>query len=73
MERNIYKHQQLDSMPQKFVNCYKSGGRVRTVRKGGYNIPVCFKGGKSYAGEAKKAKHPAYHAPLHHRIHKKGK
>lgn len=55
-------------MPQKFVNCYKSGGRVRTVHKAGYNIPVCFKGGKSYAGEPKRAAHK-----VHATIKKKGR
>lgn len=49
-------------MPKAFVNCYKSGGRVRTVQKGGYNIPVCFKGGKSHAGEPKRIhKKTTYH------------
>lgn len=60
-------------MPQKFVNCYKSGGRVRTVQRGGYNVPVCFKGGKSYAGEPKKAKHVHSHKKIQKTIHKQKK
>lgn len=44
-------------MPKAFVSCYKSGGRVRTVQRGGYNTPVCFKGGKSYHGEPHKIIH----------------
>lgn len=44
-------------MPPKFTNCLKSGGKVRTIKPtSGTHMPVCFKGGKSYAGEAKKTK-----------------
>ena len=44
-------------MPQKFENCRKAGGRIRTVKpNAGSYMPVCFKGGKSYAGEVKKKK-----------------
>ena len=39
-------------MPKAFEECVKSGGRVRTINpKAGRYMPVCFKGGKSYAGE----------------------
>ena len=55
-------------MPQKFVHCYKTGGRVRTVHKGGKSILICFQGGKSYAGEAKRTAHK-----IHKTIHKKGR
>lgn len=39
-------------MPAAFDKCVKAGGRVRTKRlsKGRY-IKLCFKDGKSYAGE----------------------
>lgn len=44
-------------MPKEFTQCVKSGGRVRTKKlSGGKYIHICFKGGKSYAGEVKKAK-----------------
>jgi hypothetical protein len=41
-------------MPEAFTKCVKSGGRVRTksLSKGRY-MHICFKGGKSYAGEVK--------------------
>ena len=44
-------------MPQAFDSCVSGGGRVRTkdVGKGRY-MHLCFKGGKSYAGEVKKKK-----------------
>ena len=44
-------------MPAAFDKCVASGGRVRTkaLSQGRY-IHVCFKGGKSYAGHAKKRK-----------------
>ena len=39
-------------MPKAFEECVKSGGRVRTMNlKGGRYMYVCFKDGKSYAGE----------------------
>jgi len=44
-------------MPKAFLRCARSGGRVRTKRlPGGRYIKLCFKGGKSHAGEAKKRK-----------------
>lgn len=44
-------------MPKKFDDCVKSGGRVRTIKpKAGRYMHVCFKGGKSAAGEVKKNK-----------------
>ena len=40
--------------PQDFDRCVKSGGKVRTKKlKGGKYIHICFKDGKSYAGEVK--------------------
>lgn len=44
-------------MPAAFDQCVKNGGRVRTMKrnKGSYQH-VCFKGGKSYAGEVKHKK-----------------
>jgi len=44
-------------MPAAFDACVKGGGRVRTkaLPKGHY-IHICFKGGKSYAGEVKMKK-----------------
>ena len=39
-------------MPEAFTQCIKNGGRVRTKNLGnGKYIKICFKGGKSYAGE----------------------
>ena len=44
-------------MPAAFMRCARSGGRVRTKRLPDHKyIKLCFKGGKSYAGEAKKRK-----------------
>lgn len=47
-------------MPRAFKKCVREGGRVRTLkpkgRKSKKYMPVCFKGGKSYAGEVKMAK-----------------
>lgn len=44
-------------MPKSFTRCVKSGGKVRTktLSKGRY-MHICFKGGKSYAGEVKRKK-----------------
>lgn len=41
-------------MPKEFENCISAGGRVRTksVGKGRY-MHICFKNGKSFAGEVK--------------------
>lgn len=42
-------------MPKGFKECVKNGGRVRTKKlSGGRFIHICFKDGKSYAGEVKK-------------------
>jgi hypothetical protein len=44
-------------MPAAFDACVKSGGRVRTKRVGkGQYMHICFKDGKSYAGEVKQYK-----------------
>ncbi len=47
-------------MPEKFNKCVKAGGRVRTLKPKGKKsrsyIHVCFKGGKSFAGESKRRK-----------------
>ena len=46
-------------MPEAFLECVRSGGRVRTKRlKGGKYMRICYKDGESYAGEVKtKEKH----------------
>lgn len=42
-------------MPADFDRCVKAGGRVRTKKlSGGKYMHICFKDGKSYAGEVKK-------------------
>lgn len=44
-------------MPEKFNKCVKDGGRVRTkTMSGGRYMHICFKDGKSYAGEIKTKK-----------------
>ncbi len=41
-------------MPKAFLDCVAEGGRVRTKQlSGGHYIHICFKDGKSYAGEVK--------------------
>lgn len=41
-------------MPKAFDDCVKRGGRIRTKKlSNGKYIHICFKGGKSYAGEVK--------------------
>ena len=41
----------VQTMPAKFEHCIKAGGRVRTITHGGGTYqPICFSGGKSYAG-----------------------
>ncbi len=41
-------------MPADFERCVKEGGRVRTKELGnGKYMHICFKDGKSYAGEVK--------------------
>lgn len=43
--------------PAAFEKCIKDGGRVRTKQlSGGRYMHICFKDGKSYAGEVKKGK-----------------
>jgi hypothetical protein len=44
-------------MPKAFTKCVASGGRVRTKKlPGAKYIHLCFKGGKSAAGEVKSKK-----------------
>lgn len=44
-------------MPKNFEKCIREGGRVRTKKlSSGRYIHICFKDGKSYAGEVKKKK-----------------
>ena len=39
-------------MPKAFDNCRKNGGKIRTKKlSGGRYMPICYLGGKSYAGE----------------------
>ncbi|MHC1625557.1 MAG: hypothetical protein ACXQS2_06110 [Methermicoccaceae archaeon] len=39
-------------MPKDFERCVRTGGRVRTKKlSGGKYIKICYKDGKSYAGE----------------------
>ena len=41
-------------MPSDFDKCVREGGRVRTkTLTGGRYLHICFKDGKSYAGEIK--------------------
>jgi hypothetical protein len=47
-------------MPADFDKCQSEGGRIRTIKPKGSDsrqyMHVCFKGGKSHAGEVKTAK-----------------
>ncbi len=44
-------------MPADFEKCVREGGRVRTKElPNGKYIHICFKDGKSYAGEVRKKK-----------------
>jgi len=44
-------------MPKSFIRCVKSGGRVRTVKRGSRKYQhICYKEGKSYAGHIKTKK-----------------
>ena len=44
-------------MPASFTKCVNDGGRVRTITlKGGRYMPICYKDGKSHAGEIKHSK-----------------
>lgn len=44
-------------MPKAFKSCVAAGGRVRTKKLSGNRyMHLCFKGGKSAAGEVKKKK-----------------
>ena len=48
-------------MPEDFDACVKNGGRVRTKSlKGNKYLHICFKNGKSYAGEVKEKKEGAF-------------
>lgn len=41
-------------MPKEFEDCRRRGGRIRTKSlSGGRYMHICFKDGKSYAGEIK--------------------
>ena len=55
-------------MPQAFVRCVRGGGRVRTISHGknAYQY-VCYRGGRSYAGEVhhKKEKGQDHHKTEH--------
>ena len=48
-------------MPKAFTDCIAAGGKVKTkTLKGGKYIHICFKDGKSVAGEVKtKSKTPS--------------
>lgn len=44
-------------MPQKFDECVKNKGQVITKKlSGGRYMHICYKDGKSYAGEIKQGK-----------------
>lgn len=44
-------------MPAAFEKCRKQGGRIRTRSlKGNRFMPICFLGGKSFAGDVQKRK-----------------
>lgn len=44
-------------MPTDFIKCVKEGGKVRTKKLNNKEyMRICFKDGKSYAGEVKKYK-----------------
>jgi len=44
-------------MPKEFDDCVKAGGKVRTkTLSGGKYIHICYKDGKSHAGEVKTKK-----------------
>ncbi len=44
-------------MPKAFENCIRSGGKVRTKELSNNRyMHICFKNGKSYAGEVKTKK-----------------
>lgn len=41
-------------MPEAFLKCVREGGKVITkTLKGGKYLHICYKNGKSYAGEVK--------------------
>jgi len=61
-------------MPAAFESCVHAHGRVRTVTpKSGTYIHVCFKDGKSYAGEVHHKKAALSSASRDTRHRKKGK
>ncbi len=44
-------------MPADFNACQKAGGRIRTITlKGGRHMRICYKDGKSFAGEVRQSK-----------------
>jgi len=47
-------------LPKEFIKCVREGGRVRTIKPKGESsrkyMKVCYKSGKSYAGEVKTRK-----------------
>ena len=43
-------------MPIAFTRCVVQNGRVRTIKRGNNCTKICFKNGKSFAGETKKCK-----------------
>lgn len=44
-------------MPKPFMDCVKSGGKVRTKKLSAYKyIHLCFKNGKTFPGEVKTKK-----------------
>lgn len=44
-------------MGKEFDNCVNKGGRVRTLSRGKNKFQrICFRGGKSFAGEVKTKK-----------------
>lgn len=43
-------------MPEAFEKCQRAGGKIRTKSlKGNKYLHICYKDGKSYAGEVKSA------------------
>lgn len=44
-------------MPKAFDDCVSKGGRIRTLSRGKNKFQrICFRGGKSFAGEIKTKK-----------------
>jgi len=60
-------------MPADFERCVREGGRVRTrTLSGGRYMHICFRNGKSYAGEVKTKKNDSRRSALKKRLGKKG-